>query len=53
MTKLDYFWASQKEWWHRLPNGEKVLNYDAPAEAKESYERYLKQLDEATKRGSI
>ena len=37
MTILDYYWTTNKDWWHRLPNGVKVLNEDAPAEAKESY----------------
>ena len=53
MTKLDYFWASNDDWCHWTEYGELVVNDDAPAEAKESYERYLKQRDEATKRGSI
>lgn len=53
MTKLDYYWLSNKEWSHRMPNGERVINDDAPKEAKESYERYLQQSKEAAKRGTL
>ena len=52
MTKFDYFWRSNPEW-VKYENRKFVLKDDAPKEAKESYERYLKQREEATKRGTI
>lgn len=42
MRNLDLFWASKKEWWE-IKNHIRVLRDDAPPEAKESYEHYLKQ----------
>jgi hypothetical protein len=43
MRKLDFFWASNADWWH-WEGLKRVLNDDAPPEAKESYQNYLKQL---------
>lgn len=43
MRKLDYFWRSNENWYHLNGNGVFVLNDDAPEEAKESYENYLRQ----------
>ena len=45
MTKLDFYWRSNKEWYH-YEEFEPVINEDAPPEAQESYQRYLKQLEE-------
>lgn len=42
MKKVDLFWKSNKEWWE-YRNGTPVLKENAPPEARESYERYLKQ----------
>ncbi len=53
MTKLDYYWLSNKEWSRRLPNGMRVIKEDAPKEAKDSYERYLELSKKAAKRGTI
>ena len=53
MTKLDYYWLSNKAWSHRLPNGTRVINEDAPKEAKDSYERYLQQSKKAEERGTV
>lgn len=44
MTKLDYYWASNKEWYHLNENMQFVVNDDAPDEAKRSYQNYLRQL---------
>lgn len=52
MTKLDYSWAKDRKNWH-FENGVRVLNEDAPKEVKEAYERYLKQREEARKRGTL
>lgn len=46
MTKLDYYWASNKSWYHLDSNMQFVVNDDAPEEAKKSYNNYLKQLKE-------
>ena len=48
MRKLDYFWKSKKEWYHRKENGVCVINDDAPPEAQESYQRYLEQCKRAS-----
>lgn len=45
MKKLDLFWKTNRDWWE-YRNGVPVLKDNAPAEAKESYERYLKQVKE-------
>lgn len=45
MKKIDLFWQSNEEWWE-IRNHVPVLKEDAPPEAKESYERYLKQTEE-------
>lgn len=43
MKKLDYYWLSNPAWWHWTENADRVLNDDAPEEAKKSYEHYLEQ----------
>ncbi len=43
MRILDYFWMSNEEWFHMNENCVFVLNDDAPKEARESYENYLRQ----------
>lgn len=45
MVKLDMYWASKKEWRH-FEGNLLVVNSDAPKEAKDSYERFLKQKKE-------
>ena len=45
MRKLDLYWMSNREWITFTEEGP-VLRDDAPPEAKESYERYLKQIGE-------
>ena len=47
MRKYDSFWLSNKDWYHWTENGDRVLNDDAPPEAKASYERYNQQRKEA------
>ena len=47
MRKLDFFWKTNKDWYHRKENGVAVINDDAPQEAQESYKRYLKQSKRA------
>ena len=51
MRKLDFYWKTNKEWYYRKENGTCVLKDTAPKEAKESYERYLKQVEQAEKEG--
>lgn len=46
MTKLDYYWASNENWYHLDKNMRFVINDDAPEKAKKSYENYLKQKKE-------
>ena len=46
MRKLDYYWKSNKSWYHRKENGVAVINEDAPQEAQESYKHYLEQKNE-------
>ena len=45
MRKLDFFWASNKDWYFRKENGVRVLKPNAPPEAQESYKRYLEQCE--------
>lgn len=49
MVKLDYFWCTNKEWYH-IEDGKDVLNDDAPLEAKESFLRYTKQCEDIDRR---
>ena len=54
MTKLDFYWKSKKEWYHRDEVSLCcVVNDDAPEEVKESYRNYLKQVEEKTKKGIL
>ena len=53
MTKLDYFWMTNEDWYHITDTCDFVLNDDAPEEAKKSYQNYLKELKEASERGSL
>ena len=48
MRKLELYWRSNPEWWHRQDNLVPVINDDAPPEAQESYKRYLEQERKAT-----
>lgn len=49
MTKLDFYWQSNQEWYH-WEKMQPVLNDDAPDEAKESYKHYQEQLKEKENR---
>jgi len=42
MRKYDAFWMSNEEW-YVLKNGIKIIKDDAPQEAQESFNNYLKQ----------
>ena len=54
MTKLDFYWKSKKEWHHRDEISLVcVVNDDAPEEVKRSYANYLKQVEEASKKGTL
>lgn len=54
MTKaLDFSWMDNKKFWHYTEDGRVVIHEDAPKEVKDSYERYLKQAEEAAKRGTL
>lgn len=54
MTKkpLDRYWQSNRDWWH-YEGYERVLNDDAPQEAKASYKNYLKLREKLTKGNRI
>jgi hypothetical protein len=53
MTVLkEKYWCSNDSWWH-IENMIPVINKDAPKEAQESYKRYLKEVQEAEKRGVL
>lgn len=47
MRKLDFFLASNVDWWH-WEGLKRVINDDAPPEAKESYKNYLEPLKSKT-----
>ncbi len=54
MTNLDYYWKSNKDWIEKRESGFGwKLKEDAPKEARESYEHYLKQLEAASERGAV
>ena len=51
MRVLDSYWTTNKDWWHYDENDKsllpkRVINDDAPREAKESYARFLEQMNE-------
>lgn len=46
MRKFDYFWQSNKDWYHMNDNYIFVVNDDAPPEAQKSYKHYLKQQED-------
>lgn len=52
MTRLDFSWANDRKY-VQIKNGEVTITEDAPKEVKEAYERYLKQVEEARKRGTL
>ena len=43
MRKFDFFWATNRDWYHWTEDGDRVINPDAPPEAQESYKHYLEQ----------
>ena len=43
MRALDLHWMDNPKWWEYV-NGEVRVKDDAPKEAKESYDHYLKQI---------
>ena len=43
MVKLESYWNSNHDWFH-FEGMKRVINDDAPAEAKRSYQIYLEQL---------
>lgn len=47
MRKMDFYWMSNKDWYHRNENLVPVLNDNAPPEAQESYKHYLEQCKRA------
>lgn len=49
MVRLESYWSSNKDWWH-WDNGIRVMNDDAPEEAKESFRRYKQQLADIDRR---
>lgn len=53
MTKLDCYWATNKNWYYINENCDFVIREDAPEEAKKSFEHYLQQLEEKSKTGAL
>lgn len=54
MTILDHRWMADKKWVvYDNEKGEIRLHEDAPEELQESYRNYLRQLEEAAKRGTL
>ncbi len=43
MKKLDFYWATNPDWWVRLASGVREIRPDAPQEAQDSYKHYLEQ----------
>ena len=44
MRKFDFYWQSNRDWWE-FKGFIAVLKPDAPQEAQESYQRYLKEIE--------
>ena len=42
MRAYDVFWMSNRDW-YKLKNGVRIIKEDAPKEAQESFDNYLKQ----------
>lgn len=53
MTKLDFYWRSNSDWYHIDENCDFVINDNAPEKAKKSYENYLRQLEEKFESGAL
>lgn len=49
MVSLESYWMKNRDWTH-FEDGRRVVNDDAPEEAKASYEKYLNQLDDIDRR---
>lgn len=45
MRKYDLYWMSNRSWWE-LVDLAPTLKADAPPEAKASYARYMKQIED-------
>lgn len=55
MRKMDFYWASNKDWYYRDEHFNPHIKSTAPKEAKESFQHYLEQLkksEEAMKNGA-
>lgn len=46
MKKIDLFWKSNRDWWEYDKDYVPIMKESAPLEAKESYNRYLKQIND-------
>lgn len=46
MTKLESYWAPNREWYYIDENGDAHLTDKATSKAIESFEKYIKQMDE-------
>ena len=49
MRALDFYWKTNKDWYHIEEDGELVrfvINENAPTDAQESYKHYLSQIKE-------
>lgn len=49
MRKYDDYWLSDLSWSHWGESGERVINDDAPEDAKKSYAHYQEQREEVRK----
>ncbi len=45
MTKYEWYWLSNRDWYFRRDDGVAVIRDDAPEEAKKSYRIFLDQLE--------
>ena len=44
MTKMDYYWRTNPDWYYFDDEGRRRIKPDAPKEAKESFKRYCEQM---------
>ena len=50
MVKLEHYWCTNKDWWYWTEDGGRIMNEDAPEDAKESYRIYKQQLADIDRR---
>ena len=47
MKKVDLYWKTNHDWWEYDDNLIPIMKESAPPEAKASYQRYLKQVNDS------